>query len=117
MRVLVVGLNPSKQLKNSPTVKTLNKWLDELDLKMVSFINLYEGWEIDQGDNQRDRIKSMASQFDKVIALGTVVSSSLDLVAVRHFKLPHPSGLNRQLNDQNYVHQQLEACKNYLYRG
>lgn len=115
MRVLVVGLNPSRKHGKSPTIKTLNKWLDALGLKTVSFINLYEGYEIDQGENQRDTIREMSKHYDKVLALGRDVSVALTGMAIDHYRLAHPSGLNRQINDPKYVHEMLEACKNYLY--
>lgn len=115
MKVLVVGLNPSRKHGNSPTIKTLNKWLDVLELKMVSFINLYEGYEIDQRENQANNIREMCKDYDKVLALGKDVSDTLCHMEISHCRLAHPSGRNRQINNSLYVHEMLKACKNYLY--
>ena len=40
-------------------------------------------------------------------------------IALRHipldvFELPHPSGLNRKLNDEEWLNQQLQECKKWL---
>jgi hypothetical protein len=113
LKVLVVGLNPSKKHAKSSTLKNLVKWLDYLNLNTVSFTNLYHGYEIDSNQSLH-QIKDIANEYLKVIALGNQVSSALQSLAIDHFKLPHPSGRNRKLNDHNYVHERLEMCKNYL---
>lgn len=118
MRVLVVGLNPSKLGGKSPSLKTLSKWFDHLGLKNSSFINLYEK-DICPEQCQIELIKKMVSvnHYDAVICLGEHVSKKLYLNDIDHFRLPHPSPRNRQLNNKNYIHSELKACKNYLYGG
>lgn len=117
MKVLVVGLNPSKKHGNSPTLKNLNNWLDRLNLGPVSFINLYEGYEINESEKTIQFIKNISKDYDRVIALGNEVSRNLSSSNIGHFKLPHPSGLNRLLNDSRYVREKLEDCKRYLHEG
>lgn len=114
MKVLVIGLNPSRLGKNSSAIRNLYKWLDELNVKVFSFTNLYEGYEIDETRPQTESIREFAKSYDKILALGKVVSLHLDHLEINHFSLPHPSGLNRQLNDQKFIDERLEACKNYL---
>ncbi len=114
MRLLVVGLTPSRRYGKSPTVKNLKKWLETLEVQYSSFSNLY----LYPGDKlSLASIISVSSDYSKIIALGNKVSEVLTLAGINHFKMPHPSGLNRKLNDPKYVHEQLQACKNYLYRG
>lgn len=48
----------------------------------------------------------------KFVALGNAASKALG--EVPHFKLPHPSGLNRQLNDKAFVADKLAECKTWL---
>jgi hypothetical protein len=114
LKILVVGLNPSRKHGNSPSLKLLFKWFDELGIQYASFINLYEGYEINGSACQIEFIRDISKEYDRVLALGQTVSDHLSRVDVHHYSLPHPSGLNRLLNDKKYVHDQLEACKNYL---
>lgn len=55
-------------------------------------------WSIDDGD--------------PIIALGNAASKALG--STPHFKLPHPSGRNRQINDKNFIKSRLDACKAWL---
>jgi len=52
--------------------------------------------------------------YDKVISLGGFPSKALKKIGVDHFVMPHPSGLNRKLNDPAYEKQALQECKDYL---
>lgn len=49
---------------------------------------------------------------DPIIALGNNASKALDKIP--HFKLPHPSPRNRQLNDPKFIEEKLKACKKWL---
>ena len=50
----------------------------------------------------------------KVVALGNKASARLTKMGIEHFKLPHPSGRNRKLNDPNFIDSELEKCNNYI---
>lgn len=52
--------------------------------------------------------------FHKIVALGQVASNALTRSGIPHFKLPHPSGRNRQLNDKAFISQKLEECKKWI---
>jgi hypothetical protein len=110
----VVGQNPSRRGGNAKSIKTLYKWLARLELPVVSFINMHEGYKVDASNSQAAYIKQISSRYSKIIALGRVASDGLRGVAVDHFMLPHPSGLNRQLNDPSFVDERLASCKNYV---
>lgn len=117
MKVLVVGLNPSRRspnkkvLKNS-TLERLNKWMDFFGIINFSFINSYD--TIDKSDIDIKRLGIASESYSKVIALGNAVSNSLSKAGVNHFKMPHPSPLNRKLNDKQYEADILIRCKHYL---
>ena len=55
-----------------------------------------------------------AQEYDKVIALGEFASQALTKSMVPHFKLPHPSGLNRKLNDKNLIDKELSYAYDYV---
>ena len=46
-----------------------------------------------------------------IIALGNNASKAIQ---GEHFKLPHPSRLNRQLNDKEFIANRLKLCKDWL---
>ena len=48
-----------------------------------------------------------------VIAQNPGPGQALAKININHFKLPHPSGLNRKLNDKVYVQKILSECKEY----
>lgn len=47
-----------------------------------------------------------------IVTLGNNASKALGKAS--HFKLPHPSGRNRQINDKAFILAKLEECKKYL---
>lgn len=114
MKVLVVGLNPSKLDGKSPSLKTLNRWLTDLNVMSYSFMNIYQDYQINEKTSQADLIRAYSKSYDKIIALGRTVAVHLDHMEIDHFVMPHPSGLNRLLNDKKFVDLKLQACKNYL---
>lgn len=115
MKVLVVGLNPSVKGGKSTTLKNLTEWLNLLNLQYVSFINAYDTYgKVSISDLKKDELIEKSKGYAKVIALGSLASKSLISVGIDHFKLPHPSGLNRQLNNQDFIHSKLNECKEYL---
>ena len=50
-----------------------------------------------------------------IIALGKNASKAL--LDIPHFSLPHPSGLNRKINDKALVQSELDRCKRWLDGG
>jgi hypothetical protein len=117
MKVAVVGQNPAtlKTKTKSKSISRLNTWLDFLDLGHVSFFNVYEhpGKFSIENVNQ-DNLRVLVEGYQKIITLGVIADSVLNGLGVDHFALPHPSGLNRGLNDKEYVRQKLEECREYL---
>jgi hypothetical protein len=117
MRVLVVGINPSTAKKGwSTTWKRLPRWADHLGIGVFSFTNcLYEQGSYSIRDVDYDSLIECTRGHERVIALGGFVSKVLSKINVQHFTLPHPSGLNRKLNDKSYELEQLESCRKYIY--
>ena len=117
MKVIVVGINPAK---GSPKIKgalsRLSTWMDEIGIKHWSFTNcifspgLYSYSEVDF-----EHLSKCVADYDKVIALGGFPSRALTRIGVEHHVLPHPSGLNRNLNDREYEKAQVNMCKEYIY--
>ena len=112
-KVIIVGQNPSA-VEKSGTFKELDQWVAEWKLNSgYDFMNCSD--EVGQKYTiDYDSLK-VTSKYDKVIALGNVASNSLKKLNIDHFKMPHPSGLNRQLNDKEFEKKKIKECYNYLY--
>lgn len=117
--IIVVGSNPSTSSR-CKSIKVLNLWLDYISNGyIVSFTNV----SIHQTKNNRpllknewelDRLFTEVKSYDKIITLGKTASEALDSLGLDHFKMHHPSPLNRLNNDIAHVYQRLEDCKKYL---
>jgi hypothetical protein len=116
--VIIVGMNPARERNSKKNaLSRLYNWLDELDLDYVSFTNLSADskWNFDVKTIDKNFLYNQLFEYKKVIALGGLVSNYLaKYLEVDHFKLPHPSYRNRQLNDLDFEKQQLIMCRNYL---
>lgn len=96
----------------------LHHWYDELKIVHASFANIYDTpGKFSLKDIKKEYLNEICPNYDKVLALGAKVGDVLDLMHIPHFKLPHPSGLNRKLNDSGFIEQTLEDCRWYLYGG
>jgi hypothetical protein len=111
----VLGQNPSKRHGKSPALKTLYTWFETLELNCVSFDNIYPNYgQFNLKDIQVDYIREISGAYEKIITIGQKAHDVLVLMGISHYALPHPSGLNRQLNNLKFVDQRLKECKNYF---
>lgn len=113
LMILVVGDRPSARNTN-PDVAfigagcegTLKLWLRYLEIPDARVINSHT--------------KKLQEEIRKhpglIIALGNAayVRCSKYHDRRRVFKLPHPSGRNRQLNDKEFVTRQINTCRLWL---
>ncbi len=119
--VVFVGDTPSKRMKpgakpfeGAACERRLMSWIETiLDLNPVH--NL-----LDMGDYMITNRDTMLFKFLRLttsnrwcfIALGNNASRTLG--KKEHFKLPHPSGRNRQINNKAFIDQKLLECKKYI---
>ena len=115
-RVILVGINPSgKPFRKGCSLDKMNAWMEALGFHHYSFSNVipYEG-EYKMRDVDADFVRSFTDGYNKVIALGGFASRALSRARVPHHVLPHPSPLNRKLNDKQYEKECIDKCKEYL---
>lgn len=63
--------------------------------------------------NRIDKLfHSAIANANIIVALGNKASEALK--DIPHFKLPHPPGLNRQINNKEYIKSKLKAYKMYI---
>lgn len=109
-----VGDSPSpkmipgaKAFQGAACEKRLMEWIAILGVTEFSIIN--------SSEHELRNLETLSGAFDfAVVALGNNASTRLNQRDLSHFKLPHPSGRNRQLNDKTFVANRLKACKTWL---
>lgn len=126
-RVVVVGSNPAIASPDSTlpfagtrSGKTLRSWLDRLGLGPVFLVNVSS---VRTPGNRKLKVseyelealrKVVRDDTTTVIALGETAAHALEKIGVEHFKLPHPSGRNRLLNDMDYLDQKIAECRAFI---
>lgn len=114
----MIGINPSGA-PDLPgrSMSRFRDWCNFLGLKYVSFTNLHwdENWNKKISTVDTSFLLSSIGDTDKVIALGSLPSTVLTRMGVEHFRMPHPSPLNRLINDRSYIDQKLQECREYIY--
>lgn len=117
MKVIFCGDKPSKTntsyyiaFVGAKCWPRLKAWIQELELHFDDILLINTNTQINI---------SMARDFSlidyKIIAVGSEASKRLTEAKVTHYKIDHPSGLNRKLNDKKYVTQMLKDCYSWLY--
>lgn len=106
--IYFVGDKPSKLMKpgaepfqGAKCEARLNEWIKAVSYDQAVIII-----------NQVDYLYMWFWAGDIYIALGNNASKKLGNLP--HFKLPHPSGLNRQINDEAFIATKLAECKAYI---
>lgn len=115
--ILFVGDKPSKRVKpgakpfeGAAYEKRLKEWIRYIGCKQYQLVNSGSLKDI-------EFLCAVAANFYHVsiVALGNSASEILTkVVKTPHFKLPHPSGRNRQINDKIFIKKKLDECKQWL---
>ncbi len=93
--------------------QTLLDWIYRMniDINNVSMMNAY-----DVEGKLTDNLVWIARNTSRVITLGVPAAAALAGEGVKYFALPHPSGLNRELNDKKRIGELLTRCREYVYK-
>lgn len=124
--ILFVGDKPSPRMKpganpfeGAKCEQRLRDWMYQVNgyrviLQSDGFItrNIISPLVINQCDYTYIELLMMYTKDMKFISLGNNASKALK--DIPHFKLPHPSGRNRQLNDKAFISQKLEECRKWI---
>lgn len=119
--ILFIGDRPNPRKNRSmdvPFVGTksylvLLEWFYKMDVDVnqVSIINAYDV-------HGSPKLGLAIGEDTKIITLGANATSwlkSLDTPRFKYFALPHPSGLNRELNDVKKLSDLLARCRAFIY--
>lgn len=114
-KVVFVGDEPSKTnidpdiaFVGAKCFQRLTQWIKELNVDYYICLN-------SNTDNDMFKIERLVEDGFKVVALGNKASKRLEDLQIGHHKLPHPSGLNRQLNDDRYMALEIMHCYEYVH--
>lgn len=110
--IIFVGDEPSPRMKpgaepfeGAACEPRLKEWISYLSInnESVAIINKYD-------------VGAYAELFEyaRYVALGNEAAKELKDFGLQHFKLPHPSGRNRQINDKKFIEQKLKECKEWI---
>lgn len=116
--IIFVGDKPSNKMKpgarpfkGAACEKRLMGWLNYINADAYIFYNSDTMKEI----GKLQYLMSFAQNKNlPVVALGLTASKRLDLLYIPHFKLPHPSGRNRQINDKEFINKKLQECRKWI---
>lgn len=117
--ILIVGMCPSDKptlgYKQNATFRRLESWMDRLNIRHFSFINTFDyPGDPKMSNVDFERLNKLCSEYNNILALGEFVSKVLSKIGAEYYSLPHPSPLNRLLNDKEYEDCILKECKEYL---
>lgn len=114
IKVVFVGDEPSNSnvhpevaFVGAKCFNTLVSWIKQLPVDFYVCVN-------SRDTDVVTKINALTDNGFKVIALGNKASEHLDQYRIGHYKLPHPSGLNRKLNDKRWVALELLSACTYL---
>ena len=126
--IILVGSNPSTTSPNNApfdssvkSAKTLKTWIEGIDADFL-FMNVSDAKT--QANKPlsaaqiKDSIPSLKEKLDRyptarVVALGKTAEKALSILNIRFLALPHPSGMNRMLNDPETVRLTKENLKSF----
>ncbi len=115
-KVLVLGINPSFKKKKNPTLIRLHRWMKDVGCDVFSFTNVvHKEGVYNKSDIDYNWITECSQGYEKIVCLGDFVSSAMLYIDLPHHRMPHPSPLNRRLNDKAYEREQLDLLKEYLW--
>jgi uracil-DNA glycosylase len=136
LKILFIGSNPSQRSKSvvafwndTKSNKVLSSWTSKLyddpnfSIESLHYLNVsnsptpgnrpLKASEIKENlPGLRSRIEEVCP--DKIVVLGKTAEKALTLLGFNFYAMPHPSGLNRQLNDPKFVEEKINGLRVYL---
>jgi uracil-DNA glycosylase family 4 len=126
MKVLFVGSNPSVRSDSNEAFsettlsgRILRSWIEGISAEFA-FENIVQ--EKTEGNRPLKKSEMAAASDalvkriavvapDRVVALGKSAAQVLAGTGLKFLEMPHPSGLNRKLNDKDYVAECLDGLR------
>ncbi len=94
--------------------KTLLEWFYRMDVD-ITRVYLVNAYTVD-GAPVMLPWDALREQGTAVVVLGAAALEAVKDKDVQFFVLPHPSGLNRELNDKKKLSEKLAKCRDFIYK-
>lgn len=129
--ILFVGSNPSNASTcdiafhgSTKSSKILTEWTKDVTPIKCHINVMNKKTERNRPLNKQDinaNLERLAEDIrciapDRVVALGKTAAQALTLLRIEFYEMPHPSGLNRKLNDPEYVAQKIKELTKFCNR-
>lgn len=127
MNILILGRSPSKlndypnvPFLGAPCYPRLKSWIKQLRTPEREFYVDNCTHKMNARFSKRDielyakSLQLYYGDIQKIIALGNDAAQVCKAAKMTYFKLPHPSGLNRQINDSKNIEKLLKECDRWL---
>lgn len=133
MVVVFIGSNPSVKsasiipfYRDTKSLKVIEGWFDKLGetpITTIHFLNVSNAPTVNNRPLKVSEIKANLDNLnsdieglnpDKIVTLGRTAEKALTLLRREFYAMPHPSGLNRQLNDPTFVEEKISGLRVYL---
>lgn len=130
LTILLLGSNPSTASPNNnafdPTTKSgkiVAEWLKKSEITAQVWTTNVSAHKTQKNkpltvEQIKESLPSLEHSIsvmrpDKIIAFGKTAARALTLLGKTFYEMPHPSGLNRQLNNKEFVEGKIKGLKEY----
>lgn len=128
LKILFIGSNPSHKAasndaftEDTSSGRILRSWIHGIEGEILFENIVSQKTENNRPLNQNEMTLAQVSLLerinrinpDRLVALGKSAASVLAKLNLKFLEMPHPSGLNRKLNDKAYVEAMISALKEY----
>jgi len=119
-KILILGHSPSPsstKRKGNPTLERLNRWLDACNVRIYSFTNLCasSAGSLKNAEICETMLHDIFKDYNKVITLGKEVKHYTKKMGYDFYELPHPSPLNRNLNNKQYEKDVINGLQSFIH--
>lgn len=131
--IVFLGSNPSKASSSivpfwhdTKSTKVLKSWISQLTLSSydrVVYMNVVNQPTPNNRPLKVSEIKAALPSLSEhlanigashIVTVGKTAAKAMTLLRCKHHAMPHTSGLNRQLNDKNFVEEKIKRLGEYL---
>lgn len=128
LTILFIGSNPSAKASSSEAFtedtvsgRILRSWIQGIEGTILFENIVSQITENNRPLNRNEMALASVSLLerinrinpDRLVALGKSAAHTLEKLKLKFLEMPHPSGLNRKLNDAEYVREKVQSLQHY----